>query len=470
MFSLSDLLVQVGRRRRRQRGLQLAAWFLLSLTAVLWVLFSTPILTLASEHLRILLWFVPVAVAALAYVAGTRQRIDIDQLLLQIDQGLNTGERLSSLYEVSLRNGPDVFRYRIEKVLRGKPLPWRSTMPLRRRTSVTLVAAVLLWGGLGSAVTGMWALGSGSAEPGGFPSAVASEREDPRSDEPRSPDAGQEAQRSVEDERSGTEDTVDPARMDAGMLAQVDVDDGSLLAALALLEAFITSETAATAEAEGWGFGQDASRREEALARAQSLLESVQDELVGGGVIPPEDRQEILALAASLASGIEQDTLAAVSDLPSGQGETAGEEAADAGGADEGSGILTDGDAERASEDNEEEQLLAADSSSGDSASDSGSLDETDAGPGQRPLVSALGAPGFVTEKLGGVLTGETAFRDLLTQGIPVEPVYEQDGEAVGSLKIDPLRLQAIVEQRSLSNEQRDLIGAYFRAVTQGGT
>ena len=254
------------------------------------------------------------------------------------------------------------------------------------------------------------------------------------------------------------------------MLAQVDVDDGSLLAALALLEAFITSETAATAEAEGWGFGQDASRREEALARAQSLLESVQDELVGGGVIPPEDRQEILALAASLASGIEQDTLAAVSDLPSGQGETAGEEAADAGGADEGSGILTDGDAERASEDNEEEQLLAADSSSGDSASDSGSLDETDAGPGQRPLVSALGAPGFVTEKLGGVLTGETAFRDLLTQGIPVEPVYEQDGEAVGSLKIDPLRLQAIVEQRSLSNEQRDLIGAYFRAVTQGGT
>ena len=466
MFSLSDLLVQVGRRRRRQRGLQLAAWFLLSLTAVFWVLFSTPFLTLASEHLMILLWFVPVAVAALAYVVGTRQRIDIDQLLLQIDQGLNTGERLSSLYEVSLRNGPDVFRYRIEKVLRGKPLPWRSTMRLRRRTSVTLVAAVLLWGGLGSAVTGMWALGSGSAEPGGFPSAVASEREDPRSDEPRSLDAGQEAQRSVEDERSGTEDTVDPTRMDAGMLAQVDVDDGSLFAALALLEAFITSETAATAEAEGWGFGQDSSRREEALARAQSLLESVQDELVGGGVIAPEDRQEIRALAASLASGIEQDTLAAVSDLPSGQGETAGEEAADAG-----SGILTDGDAERASEDDEEEQLLAADSSSiGDSASDSGSLDETDAGPGQRPLVSALGAPGFVTEKLGGVLTDETAFRDLLTQGIPVEPVYEQDGEAVGSLQIDPLQLQAIVEQRSLSSEQRDLIGAYFRAVTQGGT
>ncbi len=471
MFSLSDLLVQVGRRQRRQRGLQLAAWVFLSLTTVFCVLLSALPLNLTDDRFMILLWFAPVAGAVLAYVAAGRQRIDIDELLLQIDQRLGTGERLSSLYEVSLRNGPDVFRYRIEQTLRGKPLPWRSAMPLRRRTWAALLAAVLLWGGLGSAVTGMWSVGSGFTEPDGFPAEIALAYEDPGSDESRSPDAGQGAQRSVEQERSGTEDAIESTRTEAGMLSQVDVDDESLFAALGLLEAFITSETAGIAEGGGWGSGQDPLRREEALARAQSLLESVQEKLADGGAIPAEERQEIRALAASLASGIEQDTLAAVSELPSGQPEPAGGEEPDTGGTDETSGILTDGDAEGGSEDNDDEQLLTAGSpSTADSASDSGGLDETDDGRGQRPLVSALGAPGFVTEKLAGALTDETAFRDLLTQGIPVEPVYEQDGGAVRLLQINPLRLQAIVEQRSLSSEQRDLVEAYFRAVTQGGT
>lgn len=344
-------------------------------------------------------------------------------------------------------------------------------MPLRRRTWAALVAAVLLWGGLGAAVSGLWSVGPDLGEPDGFSAEVGWAHEDPGTDEARSSDAEQGAQRSVEQEGPGAEDTIEPTGTNAGMLSQVNVDDESLFAALGLLEAFITSETAGIAEGEGWGFGQDPLRREEALARAQSLLESVQEKQADGGAISPEDRQEIRALAASLASGIERDTLAAVSEVPSGVGETAGGEEQDVGGADETAGILTDGDAEGGAEGNDDEQLLAADSlSTGDTASDSGGLDETDDGPGQRPLVSALGDPGFVTEKLAGALTDETAFRDLLTQGIPVEPVYEQDGGGVRSLQIDPLRLQAIVEQRSLSSEQRDLIGAYFRAVTQGGT
>lgn len=478
MFSLSDLLVQVGRRHRRQRGLQLAAWISLSLTFVLSVLVPAYLFASTTQRLLVSLWMLPVVAALVVFAVAGRRRIDISRILLHIDQQLGTGERLSSLYEVSSRDGPDVFRYRIEKALRGKPLPWRRAMPLHRSTVAALCAAVLLWGGLGTVVTGLWKVGADDTEISGAlatddgargreSSAVAEER---IRDDQQSPERSTVAPDGAVDGGSNLREAI------LGASTHIDVD-GELLAALAMLEAFVTSEVVG-GDASGAGFGQDPGRREQAIARAESLLESAQSELSSGGAISQASRDEMIALAASLAGAIEENTLAALAETPTGIGELVSGLATEEDiPADEQQGISRSGGPEDPAADQDQDQnqdesqlgTSVGGPSTEDSVSDSAGLDAA-AGAIERPLVSALGSPGFVTEKLGGVLTDETTFRELLTQGIPVEPIYEPGGGAVNSLELDPLRLQAVVEQRSLSMKQQDLIEAYFRAVTQGGT
>ena len=485
MFSLSDLLVQVGRRQRRQRGLYGATWVLLSLTIVMWLLFVVDPNAVVSTSGRLLigLWLAPVAAALLASVIAARHRTNIVDLLLCIDQKLGTGERLSSLYEANLRAGPDVFRYRIEKALRSKPLPWRRAIPFHRPTLAVLCAAILLWGGLGGMVASTLESGLGSddevrgvvagggvyLDPEGLPAA----------EEARDGEDEQTAHRAGGVSETGVDDDALVRGSAVGSSPQVGVGD-DLLAALAALEAFVTSE-ASVLNADADSPWEDAERREEALARARALLESAQSRTAEGrAAISQADLDEIDAIAAELMESIDESTLAALSEFSVPDGEVRSERAVNWESFEDNRGDVIGDEQQDASAEEEQQRLDDPDQqgqTSGDSTTEdedtlgeSGGLNEADAGATQRPLVSALGSPGFVTERLGGALTSATSFRELLTQGIPVEPIYEPDGEAINALQVDPLRLQAIVEQRSLSMRERDLIEAYFRAVTQGGT
>ncbi|MBN1858847.1 hypothetical protein JW848_06545 [Candidatus Bipolaricaulota bacterium] len=474
MFSFSDLLVQVGRRQRRQRGLYGATWVFLSFTIVVWGLFAVDLIApvLSSDRLLICLWLAPVIASLLTSAIASRQRINIGDLLLRIDQRLVTGERLSSLYEVSLRDGPDVFRYRIEKTLRGKPLQWRRATPFHRPTLAILCVAVLLWGGLGGMVarTSGSSLSSGNEVSGLL--AGGGVRLDPDgvspAEEARSGDDEQPADRSGEGAEAWSEDTSRIQGTVLGSSAQVDVDD-DLFAALAALEAFVTTEVAVTDA----GFGdleQDSGRRDEALARAQSLLESAQSRISSGETISQADLDEMNALATTLTRTFDETTLAALSESPVASGDLRDEQAAYTESLENEGGSAVGADGQERRDDIDQEGQSAGDSSAEEALGESGGLDAPGAEGTQRPLVSALGAPGFVTERLGGALTSATTFRELLTQGIPIEPIYDAAGEAVSALQLDPLSLQAIVEQRSLSMRERDLIEAYFRAITQGGT
>ena len=66
-------------------------------------------------------------------------------------------------------------------------------------------------------------------------------------------------------------------------------------------------------------------------------------------------------------------------------------------------------------------------------------------------------------------MIGESgAFREFMTKGVPLEPVLTQNGETP-RLLVDYAALRALMEERAIPTEAREIIRTYFETITQGG-
>ncbi|MFC2108109.1 hypothetical protein ACFLS5_01455 [Candidatus Bipolaricaulota bacterium] len=143
-FDFSRFLLEIEHRFRRFRGLSLACRLLfygsIACVAVsLGLRWLTPNLDLGLALLTLL---IPISLTAAAFLLGWWKRPNLPHLLLQLDDSLDSGARISSLYEVRARGQPSVFRERLESHVESISSDWKRGVTLPRRTFGFLSAGV----------------------------------------------------------------------------------------------------------------------------------------------------------------------------------------------------------------------------------------------------------------------------------------------------------------------------------------
>jgi hypothetical protein len=119
MSRFAGILRSVEMRSRRLCGLRLASVSLAgggSLALILSLFWYAGLLRCTRPCAWGLI-LLPLFGAALLYIVGWMRRVDLPRTLLRIDLSLETGERLSSLYELHRRGGSNVFRTRLEEAV-----------------------------------------------------------------------------------------------------------------------------------------------------------------------------------------------------------------------------------------------------------------------------------------------------------------------------------------------------------------
>lgn len=143
-FDFSRFLLEIEHRFRRLRGLSLACRLLFygSLACVVvnlglrWLIPNLPL------ELALLTLLIPVSLAAAAFLLGWRTRPDLPHLLLQLDEELDSGARISSLYEVRARGQASIFRIPLESLVERISTDWKRGISLPRRTRGFLSAGI----------------------------------------------------------------------------------------------------------------------------------------------------------------------------------------------------------------------------------------------------------------------------------------------------------------------------------------
>jgi hypothetical protein len=151
-YRFAGILRRVEARSRRLCGLRLASVGLAgggSLALILSLLRYTGLLR--CTHLCILgLILLSLFGAGFLFIVGWMRRVDLPRTLLRIDLSLETGERLSSLYELHRRGGSNVFRTRLEEAVARQAFLWKRGLPLGRARfallcgGMAVLASVLL--------------------------------------------------------------------------------------------------------------------------------------------------------------------------------------------------------------------------------------------------------------------------------------------------------------------------------------
>jgi len=153
-FDFSRFLLEIEQRWRRFRGISFACQLLfygslVSIAAVVCLRWALP----AMSRMQLLLSLViPIALAVAAFIIGWWRHPHLPSLLLQLDDSLASGARISSLYEERLRGNDSFFRHRLESLVEALSADWKRGMKPRRRTvgflsaglSGILVASVLM--------------------------------------------------------------------------------------------------------------------------------------------------------------------------------------------------------------------------------------------------------------------------------------------------------------------------------------
>lgn len=197
-FDFSRFLLAIERRSRRFRGLSLACRLLFygsltSIAAIAGLQWLAP--TLSREVLFFTL-LIPLTLAITAFFVGWWKRPNLPHLLLRLDDELESGARISSLYEERLRGHDSFFRHRLESLVEAISTDWKRGLRLQKRT----------FGFLSAGLSGILVAGIILFVPLPFPQAVSMEAHDqsesPATQMPRS--TTPEAARSTTSDEAAT--------------------------------------------------------------------------------------------------------------------------------------------------------------------------------------------------------------------------------------------------------------------------
>lgn len=487
MFSLCDLERCVAQRARRLRGLRLAGTALSVgglLTVGIICGYHLGLLPLHRFALSVVLGF-PVLCAGLSYLLGRRRRPNLPRLLLKVDLAIGTEERLSALYELHRRGGGGVFRQRIEENLQNRSLPWKKGLPLRLSHLLPMGAGVITLVGATLLIAVPPAEPLKPVEEVCPSSAVISETkaalpspEIPLKlpEEAGSPSPGPPSTK--ETPSHGLEDVLGeiweiPAA--GGILSEEEADLGEMIEEqrdlsralselLSRIKERLEEEQTSLTEAE---------RR--ALAELLPQVGSFPLRQALRGLLEEEDPQvlveqikQALNLTATLAltseEGPPRETSKGRSSTPEeGEGEQGfvwESQGRGEGPPEPGSG-----------KDTESSEKTTSEVSSPDRDRSLAGEDEERFG-GEEGVAGEVDptaqAPGFIPFDLAGTIGESGEFQEFITKGVPLEPRSEPGKEAT-YLAVDYEVLRALLEERAIPPEAREVVRNYFQAITQEG-
>ena len=487
MSRFAGILRSVEMRSRRLCGLRLASvslaggGVLVFIIALLWYAGLLRCTRPCAWGLILL----PLFGAALLYIVGWMRRVDLPRTLLRVDLSLETGERLSSLYELHRRGGSNVFRTRLEEVVARQAFSWKRGLPLGRARfallggGMAVLASTLLVAfapaNLPCRVVALPIVASGNAEV---------QTLDPPSEPPSTLPGGSVSQGG----EVGLPGESVPDRELEDLLSELWESPAS--------EGVLSGTSGGSAELIR-------AQKERAKALAD-LLERIEERLKEeGGGLTPEERRALSELAQqmgnaplrqalrellqeddpqaltegfekfrSLAESLKDQQEASAEETavgespPSGEAEEGEAQAAvnwgqpqpEEGEASEG---VSEGEAvspSSGSPSDSEEDLVA-----GDEEPFGG---EEGASGGESPFATS---PGFMPSELAGMIGESGEFREFMTKGVPLEPLLAQDAETT-LFSVDYDALRALLEERAIPTEAREIIRAYFETITQGGS
>jgi len=486
MSRFAEILKRVEVRSRRLCGLRLASVVLagggaLALTIALLRYTSLLRCTRPCAWGLVLL---PLFGAALLYIVGWMRRVDLPKTLLRIDLSLETEERLSSLYELHRRGRSNVFRARLEEAVAREAFLWKRGLPLGR------ARFALLGGGMAVLVSMLLVVFAPVSilSPVVVTPIVA---------------AGSAEVRTI------APSTAPPPTLPGGSLSQEgetglpgeSVPDRDLEDLLSKLWESPASEGMLN-EASGGSAELIRAQKERAKALAD-LLERIEERLKEeGGGLTPEERSALSALAQqmgnaplrqalrellqeddpqALTEGFEKFRSLAESLTDQQEGsaeETALGESVPSGESEEGEaqaavnwGQPQPEEGEASDGVNEGEAVSTSSGAQGDPEENLATGDEESFGGeegatgGESPFETS---PGFMPSELAGMIGESGAFREFMTKGVPLEPLLARDGETKSFL-VDYDGLRALLEERAIPTDAREIIRKYFETITQGG-
>ena len=494
MFRLSAVSREIERRARRFCGLRWASigcvtGALLSLVAA--GLCRLEVLPLHWPSVSYVVVLLPASAGMLFYLFGFRRPTHLPRLLLKVDHSLQTGEKLSSLYELRQRGGRNVFRDRIERNLERQAFPWRKGLSFnwRRSSSFALGGAVLT----ALALLIIFPSTSSSSPPGAF-SAPPSEAGDAYSPTSSSSPSQIRPGETAAPPTSSSQAQELPIQRLEDPLSEIwntPASEGSLLEEEADLSGLMEEQRRLSEQLS------------ELLSQIQERLEQQKQEQGEGGLTQAE-RQAIMALLPQIGQSDIQEALESLLEETDpealeeyleqaqnlAQGLTPPEELAE-------DTERGDDSSPRESEGEPEEQTFSwemveqqEEESGGESPETS--LNDPEQGPagGEEEEEWRLGneedqsggtgteeredqettreeLPDFVQEELTGTVGSQGRFQDFITKGVPLE-ADPGTAEAATSFFVDYEMLRAILEGRAIPQDAHDTIRDYFQLITQG--
>lgn len=488
MFSLSRFERAVTRRARALRGLRGAGIAFAASAALLLAAALVGRLTRFPVRLEAgiaALLFVLVAAAA-GYLVGRARHPALPRLLLSIDLALGTGERLSSLHELRVRDAALPLQKRIEERLSAAPPAWRRVVHAR-------LADALPWGGGVAGLLAAVVLVASVASP--LPTSAAGGT--------RGTSPGSE---------SGADLRPGAAELGGEGVPAGRLDPGEGETAEPLMDTLAEILRGPPSRGLAGDFDLEDSSQPQARRRdARSALQELLADLMRRGALmqnlPPlteADKADLRDLLSEMTDPALRQSLTSLMNTQGGEAlerelaETqrllnALEESARGEGSGSAQATPTEDDPKK-EEDAEsigwippapaEEQNTGgsegAEEGLEENAEGSGLDDETSPPPneegGTTPGAEATGrgrippaGAGFLQEELLGTLGSSGDVRRFFTKGVPFEPPAE-DSSSVPVLSLDYETLRALLEARALSPEVQGLVRTYFEKITQGGS
>ncbi|MCK5246119.1 hypothetical protein KAR02_04435 [Candidatus Bipolaricaulota bacterium] len=143
-FDFSRFLLEVEHRFRWFRGLSLACRLLFygSIACVAVSLGLRWLIPNLALGLALLALLIPISLTAGAFLLGWWKRPNLPHLLLQLDDKLDSGARISSLYEVRTRGHASIIRVQLESLVESISTDWKRGITLPPRTLGFLSAGI----------------------------------------------------------------------------------------------------------------------------------------------------------------------------------------------------------------------------------------------------------------------------------------------------------------------------------------
>jgi hypothetical protein len=487
MPSYSQLLSRVERRVRRLAGLRLGLLGLLVASGgALGVAVAHRVGWLPLDPLDVgLLLGLPVACAAILYAIGRRTGVLLPRVLLRLDGALQTGERLSALYELYQRGDRGPFRDRLERKVRDVARTWKSGLPVggvRIAQMVTGLAALAACVPLAltapaptpppiEAPARENPAGARIARPADPSTAARLDSDQPAVDRDATPSSGEPRSLSLDDPLSGLWRTPDaPAVLEEDRPGEIPGTSGPTQAQMA---EDLLRQIEERLRQEGGGLTSEERRALQNLARQLGSDSALGQALAD--ILSQEEGSDLtdpLAQARDLAQ--EPDTSAPPEepqDTVSGQTADAGQGNPDQGPAWAARPPEQSETDQKATGPEEADPGLAPRDDEGPSPGNAQAYDEdrfggVEGAPGEGAAMPET--PGFLPIDLSAPFGPSGPLREFMTKGVPLEaaPAGETDG---AKLTVDYEALRALLDVRPLPPETQDLVRLYFQAITQGG-